>query len=57
MNIGIPQNKTINKIAKRNITTGVYNSIAISVNDNMWQYIAKNVSRNVGTNTMLNTII
>ena len=57
MNIGIPQNKTINKMAKRNITTGVYNSIAISVNDNIWQYIAKNVSRNVGTNTMINTII
>jgi hypothetical protein len=57
MNIGIPQNKTINKMAKRNITTGVYNSIAISVNDDIWQYIAKNVSRNVGANTMLNTII
>jgi hypothetical protein len=57
MNIGIPQNKSINEMARRTITIGVYTSIPISVNDNIWQYIAKNVSRNVGTNTMINTII
>lgn len=57
MNIGKPQNKTINKLAKRNITNGVYHSMTLSVNDDIWQCIAKNVSRNVGTNTMLNTII
>ncbi len=57
MNIGKPQNKTINKLAKRNITNGVYHSMTLSVNDDIWQCIAKNVSRNVGTNTMINTII
>lgn len=57
MNIGTPQNKSINEMARRTITIGLYDSLAVSINDNIWQYIANNVNRNVGTNTMINTII
>jgi hypothetical protein len=54
MNIGIPQNKSIMDIARRTITIGLYDSLAISINDDIWRHIANNVNRNVGINTDYN---
>ncbi len=54
MNLGKPVNKSVNEIARRNITYGLYDSIAVSINDDIWRYIANNVNRNVGINTGYN---